>query len=256
MDPWIVLPAIAALALVFVVAPVGAATFTHWRRPFRLTCPRTKTEAQIRVSAASAARAAVLGRDTPQLARCSLWSKTAGCRAECLALPATALRPVGRGEPPPRARAGTRIETILVPLDGAPASEQVLDAVAALARAHGATVRLVHVATATDAIRTVEGRIVAFADQVAASIERQLQAYFTRLGARLSGVGIEGAVRYGDPVTEIVEDAESAGADVIAFAAATEPVWTRWLGRSIPRRVARTTTIPLLLVRPTTTRAA
>ena len=39
MNPWVVLLALVVLALVFVAAPVGAATFTHWRRPWRLTCP-------------------------------------------------------------------------------------------------------------------------------------------------------------------------------------------------------------------------
>jgi nucleotide-binding universal stress UspA family protein len=256
MNPWIVLPWIVALALVFVLVPVGAATFTYWRRPFRLTCPRTGARAQIRVAAAAAARGAMLGLNWTELTRCSLWTTTGGCRAECLALPATALSPASPGEPPPRAHDGTRLETILVPLDGAPASEQVLDAVAALARAHGSRVRLLHVATATDSIRDVDGRILAFADQVTASLERQAVLYFRRLEARFPGVRIDGTVRFGDPVVEIVDEAESVGADVIALRAPTEPAWTSWLGRSVPRRVGRTTTIPLLLLRQGAARAA
>lgn len=256
MDPWIVLPSVVGLALLFVVAPVGAATFTYWRRPFRLTCPRTESVAQIKVAPGAAARAAVLGRDAGHIERCSLWAKTAGCRSECLALPPAALRPVRRGEPPPRPDAGTGIRTILVPLDGAPDSERVLEAVAALAGAHDRTVRLVHVAGSVDSMRGADGQVVAFADQVTASVEHRMAAYFARLQARLPGVRIEGTVRFGDPVAEIVEEAEAAGADVIAFAAPTEHAMVRWLGRAIPSRVARTTTIPLLLVPSATTHAA
>jgi len=107
----------------------------------------------------------------------------------------------------------------------------------------------VHVAPATDSIRALDGRVVAFADQVTGSIERQMTSYFTRLESRMPGVAIERVVRFGDPVKEIVEEAESAGADLIAFAAPIRPGLVRWLGRTIPKQVSRTTTIPLLLLR-------
>ena len=248
MDLWIVLPGIAGLALVFVAAPVATAAYVHWRRPFRLTCPLTASIAQINVSPLGAARAAVLGASAGPITRCSLWGTTPGCRAECLALPAAALRPVRRGEPPPPPDARAGIRTILVPLDGAPESERVLDAVAALARAQHRTVRLVHVAGSVEAIRGMDGQILAFADQVTASIEHQQAAYFARLRARLPGVRVEGTVRFGDPVTEIVEEAEAVGADVIAFAAPAKHRMARWLRRTIPHRVARTTTIALLMI--------
>jgi hypothetical protein len=94
MNPWIVLLALVLVALVYVAAPVGAATLAHYRRPWRLKCPRAGTEAQIEVHALRAAVTEVLGRGGPSIERCSLWPAQRGCREECLELPTTELRPV------------------------------------------------------------------------------------------------------------------------------------------------------------------
>jgi nucleotide-binding universal stress UspA family protein len=250
MNPWAILLALVVLAVVFVVAPVGVTTFAHWRRPWRLTCPRAGTEAQIKVAATRAAVAAVLGRRAPGIERCSLWPARLGCREECLALPAGELRPMRRGEAPPRAQCAPGLHTILVPLDGSPGSESVLDTVGELARAHRATVRFVHVVEPVNAVRSDDGdRVVAFADQESGRVDFETQAYFKRLGGRLPGVTVEGAVRFGDPLAEIVEEAESAGADLIAMASHRRNTLGRLLRRSLAGRLERETTIPLLLVR-------
>jgi nucleotide-binding universal stress UspA family protein len=62
-------------------------------------------------------------------------------------------------------------------------------------------------------------------------------------------VTVERAVRFGDPVAEIVEEAESVGADLIAMASHRRTGFDRLLKRSLARRLERATTIPLLLVR-------
>ena len=249
MDPWVVLPALVVLAVVFVVVPVGAATFTHWRRPFRLTCPRAGAEAQIKVGATRAAVLAVLGRGVSGIERCSLWPTVQGCREDCLALSARALRPMRRGEPPPRAQSDPDLHTILVPLDGSPGSEGVLDTVGAVARAHHATVRFVHVVKPVETVRSTDDRIVVFTDQESERIERETMAYFKRLERHLPGVKVEGTVRFGDPLAEIVEEAESAGADLIAMASHRRNMLGGLVRRSLARRLGRATTIPLLLVR-------
>lgn len=247
MDPWIVLPALVVLAVVFVVAPVGAVTFAHWRRPWRLTCPRTGTEAQIQVGATRAAVAAVLGRGEPSIERCSLRPRVLDCREACLALPAGELRRMRRGEAPPRTSA-PGLHTILVPLDGSPGSESVLDAVGELARAHRASVRFVrvrfvHVVEPVGAVRSDDGaRVLAFVDH-----ERETRVYFDRLAGCLPGVTVEGTIRFGDPVAEIVEEAEAAGADLIALASHRRHALGRLVRGSLARRLERATTIPLLL---------
>ncbi len=249
MNPWVLLLALVAVAVVFVVAPVGAAAFAYYRRPWRLTCPHAVVEAQIKVDATRAAVAAVLGRGSPSIVRCSLWSRLRGCREECLQLPAGEHRSMRRGEAPPRLRSEPDLRMILVPLDGTPGSESVLDAVRGLAAAHRATVRFVHVAPHATTVQSEDdGRVVAFAHQESARVEHQVRAYFSRLAVRLPGVSVGGTVRFGEPLAEIVEEAESVGADLIAMASHRRNALGRLVRGSLAKRLERETTIPLFLV--------
>jgi nucleotide-binding universal stress UspA family protein len=98
-------------------------------------------------------------------------------------------------------------------------------------------------------VRSEDGdRVVAFADQESGRVDFETQAYFKRLGDRLPGVTVEGAVRFGDPLAEIVEETESAGADLIAMASHRRNALGRLIRGSLARRLERQTTIPLLLV--------
>lgn len=246
MNPWIVLSGLAVIVFVFVVVPIGFPTFTRWRRPVRLTCPRAGREAQLSVGATHAAVAAVLGRGAPHVERCSLWAAVRECREECLALPDESMRTVPRGTPPP-AESGLR--RILVPLDGAPGSETVLDTVGELARRYRATVRLVHVAAPAEGIRSDDGmQVVAYVDQEGEHLEVLARAYFKDVARRLPGVTIEEAVRFGDPVEQIVAEAEAAGAELIAMSTHHRTPLGRLVHRSFARRLQHTTTIPMLLV--------
>jgi nucleotide-binding universal stress UspA family protein len=247
MNPWIVLLALALIATLYVVLPIGAATFARARRPWRLRCPRTGREAQIKLDATGAAVAEVLGREARSIERCSLWPALRGCRQECLALPAWELKVMRRGEAPPRARAQAGIKTILVALDGSPGSESILPAVRDLASAHGARVRLLTVVSPVTAVRSDE-RVVAFADQETERVELEARAYLKRTAAGLPGVAVDEAVRFGAPVTEIVEEAEAEGADLIALAAHRRNPLVRLFKGSTAGALERATTIPILLV--------
>jgi nucleotide-binding universal stress UspA family protein len=245
MGTWLVLPALVVLAAAFVLVPPVVAAFLYWRRPYRVRCPRAGRDAQIRVEPLGAAVAALLGRAAPDIARCSLWSAVPACREECVHATATTLQPVAVGTPPPH-EDGPR--TILVPLDGHVGSEAVLDTVALLARTAGATVRLLRVARRPDAVVTDDGRVVAFADQESGRIEREARAYLDGMATRLPGVSVQPAVRFGDPVTEILEEAETTGAEVIAMASHCRGGAARGVTRSIAGRLGRLTRIPIVLV--------
>lgn len=247
MTPWTVLLGLVLVAVVFVLAPVGLAAFWHWRRPWRLTCPRAGTLAQIRVGATRAAVASVLGRRV-SIDRCSLWPAVRGCREECMALPMSGARAMRPGEAPPRARADDRLRTILVPLDGEPGSEAVLPAVRELARMRGATVRLLHVVPPLGTVRADDDRIIAYADQETARLDEKTRAYFRRVARDLVGVTVEEAVRFGEPAEQIVEEAEAAEADLIALATHGRHGLGWLLRGSVAGRLQRATTIPLLLV--------
>jgi nucleotide-binding universal stress UspA family protein len=247
MNPWLVLLALVALALVGVVTPVALAAYQQWRRPWRLTCPRVGTLAQIRVGAGRAAVAELFGRQ-PEVERCSLWPARLGCLDECLALPVGARQRMRRGETPPREATPGAPRVIVVPLDGTRGSEEVLPAVAGLAERWSATVRLLRVMPPVKELRDGEDHVIAFVDQETARVETEARDYLRRVAAVLPGVAVEDAVRIGDVVTEVVEESEAAGADLIVLAVQRRRGLARMLGNGMTRRLRRATTIPLLVV--------
>src|SRR5262249_54033519 len=100
--------------------------------------------------------------------------------------------------------------TILVPLDRSVGSEAALGEVARLARAERARVRLLHVARPVDTL-TVDGRVVRYADQEVARVREDCRAALMRAAAALADLEVDVAVRFGDPVEEIVREAEQPG---------------------------------------------
>jgi nucleotide-binding universal stress UspA family protein len=245
MNPGLILIALAALMLA-VAVPVALAGGLPWRRPWRLTCPRTGTVAQIRAGAARAAVGELLGRPV-EIERCSLWPELLGCRQDCLALSVADRRRTRRGEPPPRVRDHAAPSVVVVPLDGEPGSEAVLPAVAELARAHGAAVRLLRVVKPGAEIRGADERVAVYADQESARLETEARDYMHGLAARMPDVTVAEAVRVGDVIDGIVAEAEAAGADIIAMASHRRRGVRRLVRRSVARRLQQATTIPLLL---------
>src|SRR5262249_24883894 len=119
--------------------------------------------------------------------------------------PARPARPEHRRRWPVRATT-----TILVPLDRSVGSEAVPGEVARLARAEGARVRLLHVARPVDALM-VDGRVVRYADQEVARVREDCRASLIRAAAALADLEVDIAVRFGDPVEEIVREAAQPG---------------------------------------------
>jgi nucleotide-binding universal stress UspA family protein len=207
-------------------------------------CPRAAREGQIRVGPLGAAVAAVLGREAPTVARCSLWREVPECHEECVGAGSVMPRPVPVGTPPPHADGPRKI---LVPLDGRPGSEAVIDTVGFLARTAGATVRLLRVARRVEPVVSDDGRVIAFADQEAGRVEREARAYLDGLAARLPGVAVECAVRFGDPVAEILYEAEQWGADLIAVTTAGRSGLGRVVLGSVAEQVFRKAVRPVVL---------
>lgn len=84
MDPWIVVPMLAVIAVVFVILPVGGAVFTHFRRRKLVRCPATDGDAIIRVNAVQAAVAESIRGSGLTIAECSFWPKRRSCDQACL----------------------------------------------------------------------------------------------------------------------------------------------------------------------------
>jgi hypothetical protein len=93
MNPWIVLPAIVALAVVYVMLPTGLLAFFRYRLRKLLRCPRTGEGAQVRFDSGWAGLSAALtGHPSLRVSLCSLWPERSGCGRECQKLPATEVR--------------------------------------------------------------------------------------------------------------------------------------------------------------------
>jgi nucleotide-binding universal stress UspA family protein len=158
------------------------------------------------------------------------------------------MHPVRQGAPAPGATPNTRLRTILVPLDGSPGSTSVLWTVGQLARAQAARVRLLRVDSPVSPVYGTDGRVVAYADQEYDRIALDDLQGLKRTANELAGIQVETAVRFGDPATQIVQDAEETGADLIAMATHRRAGVARLIKGSVAERVERATTVPVVLV--------
>jgi CBS domain-containing protein len=137
---------------------------------------------------------------------------------------------------------------ILVPLDGTAGSEVVLSKVGEIARADGAAVCLLHVAPPAKEIRA-DGRVVVYADQETARIEAEVHAYFRRIATTLGDVPIQFSVRFGDPVEEIVREAEEGKFGLVAMATHRRTGLSRFVKGSVAEEIERAAKVPVMLVR-------
>jgi len=129
---------------------------------------------------------------------------------------------------------------ILVPLDGSPLAEAILDHVEAVAAPLGAEVILLQVLPGTGVLP----------DQ-AQREEESARSYLGRKVEQLRAKGINArfAVRHGDPAPEILDYAEDNKVDAIAMSTHGRSGIGRWVFGSIAEKVLRGTNIPILLVR-------
>lgn len=141
---------------------------------------------------------------------------------------------------------------ILVPLDRTAAAEAVLPLVADAARGSSAAVRLLHVTGVPETVVTEDGRVLAYADQEMARLEADAMDYLTSQQARLGDIAANCAVRFGDPVEEILGEADAFGADLIALTAGHRHGLGRLLLGSTADAVCRRTALPVVVVRPGT----
>lgn len=87
MNPWVILPALAALAIVYVLLPVGLTTFSRYRRQLNLRCPVGGEEAGLYFDAGRAGFSACFGRPALSVRNCSLWPERSNCGRLCTRLP-------------------------------------------------------------------------------------------------------------------------------------------------------------------------
>ena len=145
---------------------------------------------------------------------------------------------------------------ILVPLDETVQAESMVEAVAAQSRSTGAFVRLLHVAPTPESVFDEDGRVIAYSDQEAARFEAAALDYLRTVEIAFDGVQVECTVRFGDPVTQILEEAEAWNADLIAMATRGRACIGRALLGSVAEQVFRKASTAVTLYRAGRERAA
>ena len=138
---------------------------------------------------------------------------------------------------------------ILVPLDQSPEAEAVIPVVAATARDSGGTVRLLCVKPVPENRVNEEGRVVAYADQEMARLEAEGLDYLRTVETQLGMAGVECVVRFGDPVAEILKEAEAFGADLIAVTTGGRSALGRAILGSVAEQVVRKAEPSVMLMR-------
>lgn len=145
--------------------------------------------------------------------------------------------------------------TILVPLDGSPASEQALATAARLAQRNTTTIHLAHVHSPyTTAPISIEGLPVIDEELRSLAAEHEL-AYLRRAAASLALPRGEPVVaRLDGPVAfTLASYSREVGADLLVLTTHGRSGFTQlWLG-SVAEALLRSLHVPLLLLRPTLT---
>jgi nucleotide-binding universal stress UspA family protein len=139
---------------------------------------------------------------------------------------------------------------ILVPLDRQTEHEAILPLVAELARAGGATIRLLHVAAIPDNIVNDDGFLVAYADQEMQRLETEWRDGLLHAEVPLAALPVEHIVRFGDPVDEILMEAKEFDADLIVVTTTRRSVVRCGLLGSVADQLVRRARPSVLLLRP------
>ena len=138
---------------------------------------------------------------------------------------------------------------ILLPIDEEEASEAIVPLVRAVAHETGATVRLLRVSPVPHQIMGPYGRPVAYVDQEMARVTGEGLDDLHRVEAALHGVPVDSVVRFGEPVEEILLEAEAFDADLIALSTSRHGRLRSALAPGVAERVAREAPVPTLALR-------
>jgi nucleotide-binding universal stress UspA family protein len=135
---------------------------------------------------------------------------------------------------------------ILVPIDVHEGSEAIVPVVAPLARHSGAAIRLVRVSPVPERVVGDYGRTIAYADQEMARLTAEGLDDLHRVESELHGIPVDSVVRFGDPVEEILVEAEAFEADLIALVSSRRGALRNALSPGVAQRLIRKAAVPTL----------
>ena len=135
---------------------------------------------------------------------------------------------------------------ILTPIGEGERSEAIVPAVAALAQGDGSSVRLMRVFPVPAEVVDSDGRVVAYGHQQMERLTSEGLDDLARVEAQLGGIPVETVVRFGEPVEEILLEAEAFDADLIALAAHPRGRVHAALAPGVAERLERKAPVPVL----------
>ena len=140
----------------------------------------------------------------------------------------------------------TMAKRILTPIGEGERSEAIVPVVSALAQGAGSSVRLVRVFPVPQEVVDSDGRVVAYSHQQMERLTSEGLNDLARIEAQLDGIPVESVVRFGEPVEEILLEAEVFDADLIALAASPRGRVRAALAPGVAERLEREATVPTL----------
>lgn len=137
---------------------------------------------------------------------------------------------------------------ILMPVSSA-TETAALSLVGGIARDQGSTVRLLRVMPLPERVDGPHGRTIAYVDQEMERLTAEGLDELQLAQTQLAGVPVESVVRFGEPVAEILTEADAFDADLIAVTTDTRSRVKSALTPGVGERVLRTASIPVVLLR-------
>jgi nucleotide-binding universal stress UspA family protein len=138
----------------------------------------------------------------------------------------------------------TKIKRVLVPLDGALASEATLPHAAHLARAYECPIELLHV-TAETGVEADDSKLRNWHTRE----RKRMEARFDEIEKSEPGIKFTRAFKEGDPATQILERAEKEPASVIVMGSHGRTGFSRWMFGSVSEKVLQAAKCPVLIAR-------
>ena len=142
-------------------------------------------------------------------------------------------------------------ERILIPLDGSPRAERILDQIGRILPKEYSEVILLQVVDLPLMIKGAEPAIQSDTDGLRLLQREEARKYLDGVGRRLSGsvAGTSIEVAEGSPAETILRKARSLKATMIAMTTHGRTGMARWALGSVAEKVARGSDVPLLLLR-------
>jgi nucleotide-binding universal stress UspA family protein len=148
----------------------------------------------------------------------------------------------------------TRLENIIVPLDGSVVSEQSLPHALALAKAHSLKLILVRVTPSAWDYYTYMDHTVLHSGDISKAANERAKEYLGAIADQVKNQGattVEQRIEHGDPASAILEIAEKTPHNLVAMATRGEgsSAGIRWNLGSVAQRVASNSPSPILVIR-------